>query len=134
MKLNFALAATAALAFATPLAAQDAPESIVSIYHIAPGHQVAFLKWMARQDAISAAAGVPASKLYIHTDGDSWDYVSIAPVLTDTQDAAVGAASEAAGVNGMRSGLELREHVASHTDTFTIGPVSAADYLKMVGE
>ena len=134
MKLTVVLAATAALAFASPATAQDAPQSIVSIYHVAPGHQVAFLKWMARQDAISAAAGVPASKLYVHTDGDSWDYVLIGPVLTDAQDEAVGKAARAAGVNPMKGGMQLRQHLASHTDTYPIGPVSAADYLKMIGE
>lgn len=134
MKLMTALAATAALACATPAFAQDPQESIVSIYHVAPGHQVAFLKWMARQDAISQAAGVPASKLYVHTDGDSWDYVAISPVLTEAQDDAVAAAARAAGVNPMKGGMEMRQHVASHTDTYSIGPITAADYLEMVGE
>ena len=134
MKIMCALAATAALAFATPAAAQDVPEAIVSIYHVAPGHQAAFLKWMARQDAISTAAGVPTGQLYVHTDGDSWDYVIIAPVLTEAQDEAVGNAARAAGVNPMKGGMEMRQHVASHTDTYTIGPITAADYLEMVGE
>ncbi|WP_265569428.1 hypothetical protein [Sphingomicrobium nitratireducens] len=132
MKPITVLAAAAAFAFATPAIAADPPESIVSIYHVAPGHQEAFLQWLARQEAISASAGVPASQLYVHTDGDSWDYVVVAPVLTEAQDEAVAKATTAAGVNGMRGGLELRQHITGHTDTFTIGPVTAQAYLEMV--
>ena len=32
---------------------------------------------------------------------------------------------------GFASGLEFRNFVASHTDTFAIGPVSAADLVAM---
>ena len=92
MKLKLILAAAAACAFASPAVGQEAPEHIVSLYRAAPGQQVALLKWMARQDRASAAAGVAASQIYVHTSGDSWDYLVINPVTTKAQDDAVEAA------------------------------------------
>ena len=93
MKLTLAIAGAIALAVATPAAAQNSPGGIVQIYHVAPGHQVDFLKWLDQQDKIAASAGVPAGKLYAHMDGDSWDYLVIAPVTTPAQDAALDAAA-----------------------------------------
>ena len=133
-KMFVAAAAALACAFATPAAAQAPGKSIVSIYHVAPGHQVAFLKWIDQQNRISAAAGLPGGQLYAHTDGDSWDYVIIAPATTDAQDAAFEAAGKKMGINTMRGGMELRSHLTSHTDTFTNGPMTAGEYLKMIGE
>lgn len=136
MKPKLVLAAASALActFAIPAHAQNAGRAIVSIYHVAPGHQIAFLKWQDQQDRIAAAAGVPRGQLYAHTDGDSWDYMVINPVTTEAQDAALEAAGRRMGVNVMRGGIELRQHITSHTDTFTRGPMSAAEYLATVGE
>lgn len=136
MGFKFAVAAAAALAFAVPGAAlaQTPGKAIVSIYHVAPGHQVAFLKWLDQQNRVSAAAGVPGGQLYAHTDGDSWDYVVIAPVTTEAQDAAFDAAAKKMGINTMRGGIELRAHITSHTDTFTNGPMTPAEYLAMIGE
>ena len=127
MKLKLAIAAASALAFAIP--------SAVSIYHAAPGHQVELLKWLAQQDRIAAAAGQPASQIYVHTDGDSWDYMMIAPVTTQAQDDAFDAAARKMGLPaGPRAGIELRKHIQSHTDTFVRGPVSAAQILTALGE
>jgi membrane-bound lytic murein transglycosylase B len=135
MRLSLTLAA-AALACALPGAAsaQSEPSAIVSIYRIANGQQVNFLKWLARQEQISAAAGVPKSQLYVHTDGDSWDYVVIAPQTTKAQDEAVNAAAQKMGLNPRRGGLELRQYIASHTDTMAAGPTSASAYLAWLGE
>lgn len=132
--LNIAAAAALALTFTTPALAQQAGQGIIAIYHVAPGHQVDFLKWLDRQDRIAAAAGVPRGQLYAHTDGDSWDYLVINPVTTPAQDAAIEAAGKQMGVNVMRGGIELRKHITSHTDTFVRGPTSAADYLALLGE
>ena len=135
MNLRYAIAAAAAsIVISTPLAAQNAPQEIVGIYHVAPGHQVEFLKWMDQQDRVAAAAGVPRGQLYAHVDGDSWDYLIISPMTTAAQDAAVEAAGKRMGVNMMRGGLELRKHITSHTDTFVRGPMSVAQYLAMLGE
>ena len=68
-----------------------------------------------------------------HLDGDSWDYLGIAPVTTPAQDAALDAAAKTMGINVMRGGIEMRKHVTSHTDTFVRGPTTAAAYLAAVG-
>jgi hypothetical protein len=135
MRLKLALAA-AALACALPgaAAAQSAPASIVSIYRIASGQQVNFLKWLARQEQITASAGIPRSQLFVHTDGDSWDYVVIAPQTTKAQDEAVDAATQKMGLNPRHAGIELRKYIASHTDTMAMGPTSASAYLAWLGE
>lgn len=133
-RMFFAAAAALTCAFATPAVAQSPGKAIVSIYHVAPGHQVAFLKWIDQQNRISAAAGIAGSQLYAHTDGDSWDYVIISPVTTEAQDDAFDAAGKKMGINTMRGGMELRSHLTSHTDTFVNGPMTAAEYLAMIGE
>jgi len=135
MLIKCAFAATAALAFAfaTPAAAEPG-RAIIGIYHVAPGKQLDFLKWLDQQDRLAAAAGIAKGQLYAHTDGDSWDYLVINPVTTEAQDAAMDAAAKKMGVNMMRGGLELRKYLSSHTDTFVRGPMTAAEYLSMIGE
>jgi len=137
MTWKLAYAAAAALActsVAAPAAAQTAGQAIVQIYHVAPGQQLGFLKWLDQQDRIAAAAGVPKGQLYAHMDGDSWDYLVINPVTTPAQDAALEQAGRRMGVNIARGGLELRKYLNSHTDTFVRGPMTAAEYLAMLGE
>jgi hypothetical protein len=134
-KLILAAAAAAACVFATPVIGQNAPQHIVSLYRAAPGQQVALLKWMAAQDRASAAAGVPASQIYVHTSGVSWDYLVINPVTTKEQDDAIDAAAKKLGVaNGPRASIEFRTMIASHTDTTTNGPTTAAQILATLGE
>ena len=133
MKLAMMIAAAATLAFAAPATAEPG-KAIVSIYRIAPGLQAGFLKWLDQQDRVSAAAGIAKGQLYAHTDGDSWDYMVIYPVTTEAQDKASEAAARKMGMNPMRGGLELRKYISSHTDTFTRGPMTAADYLALLGE
>lgn len=136
MKLKLAFAAAAALAFAMPTAAaaQETPQSIVSIYRVASGQQLGFLKWLAHQDEMAVAAGVSKSQLYVHTDGDSWDYVVISPQTTEAQDDAVDAVARKMGMNPRRGGFELRKFISSHTDTMARGPTTARDFLTWVGE
>lgn len=106
------------------------PEQIVSLYRAAPGQQENLLRWFAQQNRVAVAAGVAPNQLYVHTNGDSWDYMSVAPVTTPAQDDAVDAAAQKMGIMaGPRSGLELRKYVAWHTDTFTVGPVTAEQAL-----
>ncbi len=110
------------------------PRAIVSLYYAAPGQQEALLRWFADQDRVAQAAGVAPMQLYIHTDGDSWDFMGINPVTTDAQDQAMDAAAKKLGLqSGPRVALELRKHIASHTDTFTVGPISAAQALERLG-
>ncbi len=132
--LKYAAAAAAGAIAAGSIAyAQSAspPRAIISIYHAAPGHQEALLQWFAQQDRIAAAAGVPAGQIYAHTDGDSWDYLSIQPATTDAQDQALDAAAAKMGLpTGPKVGLELRKHIISHTDTYVVGPMTAAQLLE----
>ena len=140
MKLGIILAAAAAVSFAMPASAlAQAPAepagATVTLYRAAPGHQVMLLQWLARQDQAAAAAGIPASQLYVHQNGDSWDYLLIVPDRTDAQDDAVEAAAKRLGIpTGPGVGIDLRKHVAWHTDTLVSGPTSVADYLKRIGQ
>jgi hypothetical protein len=131
-----AIAAISSLALiSSPVAAQQAPgRAIVSLYHAVPGHQEELMRWLADQDRIAAAAGVPTSQVYVHTDGDSWDFMIVQPVTTEAQDAAIEAAAKKLGMmSGPRVALEFRKHIQNHTDTFVRGPMSAAEYLKALG-
>jgi len=111
---------------------REPPRAIIRIYRIAAGKQLDFLKWVAEGDAIDKEAGVPVGKLYAHTDGDSWDYLVISPDLSKEQTAKVDDASRKHGrKTGFALGLEFRTFIASHTDTHSIGPVSAADLVAM---
>ena len=134
IKMLAAAAAAIAFAFTASASAQTAGRSLVSIYHVAPGQQIGFLKWLDHQDQMSAAAGIAKGQLYAHTDGDSWDYVVVYPVNTEAQDAAVDAVATKMGMNPARGGLELRKYISSHTDTFARGPMTAGDHLKSMGE
>jgi hypothetical protein len=106
----------------------------VSLYHAATGHQEALMRWLADQDRVAASAGVAPGQVYVHTDGDSWDFMVIYPVTTDVQDAAIDAAAKKMGVAyGPRASLEFRKHIQTHTDTFVNGPMTAAQYLSSLG-
>ena len=128
--LTLALAATVA----TPVMAQTQNQShVVSLYRAAPGHQVRLLQWLARQEEVNRAAGLPPVQLFVHQDGASWDFMVIAPQTTAEQDAAVDAAARRLGAaTGPRSGIELREHIAEHTDTFVAGPTTATEWLRLL--
>jgi hypothetical protein len=102
----------------------------VALYRIAPGKQLDFLKWMAATEAIAKEAGVPASQVYAHTNGDSWDYMQVAPDLSNEQQAKVDEITKKhGGKTGFPASLEFRTFVAWHTDTDAIGPVTAADLV-----
>jgi uncharacterized protein (DUF1800 family) len=103
----------------------------VSIYRVAPGKHLDFMKWMAAREAAAKEAGAPAVQWYAHMDGDSWDYLAIAPESTDAMDDKVDAILKSKGLTtGFKGGLELRTMMASHTDTFARGPVTAADMVE----
>ena len=102
----------------------------ITIYHIVPGRQLDFLKWMAAQDEVAKEAGIPTVQLYAHVDGDSWDYVGVAPVTTPEQDKKLDEIATRKGLKvGVPASLEFRQLVASHTDTFAAGPMSAAELV-----
>jgi hypothetical protein len=134
-KALFALVAMATFAAlpVAPAAAADAGTVIVSIYYVAPGKQVDFLKWMAGQEALGKEAGIAATQWYAHQDGDSWDYIGVGPATTPEQDKKLDEVAKKHGQKtGMAAGLVMRQYISRHTDTYAYGPVSAADLLKHV--
>ncbi|MGH7570352.1 MAG: hypothetical protein ACREMK_00725 [Gemmatimonadota bacterium] len=133
VSLLIALLQLTAVGPASAQQADEPPVNIVSIYRIAPGQHAAFVEWMANQQAASEEAGGPASQWYVHMNGDSWDFLIITPETTEEQDQAIDAALEARGLaTGARAAMEIRQYVASHTDTFTAGPMSASEVLEAV--
>jgi hypothetical protein len=134
---SLAFIAVAALAVAAPRWADKAekkdPRARITLYRIAPGKHADFLKWMAAQDEVARQAGVPTIQLYAHLDGDSWDFLGIAPVTTPEQDKKLDEIAAGKGLKvGLAASFEFRELVAWHTDTQSAGPTSAADLLAML--
>ena len=124
----------AALAFAQAKGPGEPGKVIVSIYRIAPGKHLDFLKWMAAREALDKEAGVAATQWYVHTNGDSWDFVAIAPQTTDAEDKKLDELAKGKGLKiGFAAALEFRQFVSSHTDTFARGPGSAAELVSAAG-
>ena len=136
-RLNFFMLAIFILAF-VPLQAQmgqekQPGEALISMYQVAPGKHLEFLKWQASQEAVNVEAGVPATQWYAHMNGASWDYVAIAPVLTDAQEDKVDEIAKKKGMlTGPKAGLQFRQFISTHSDTYAAGPTTAADLLKGV--
>ena len=108
---------------------------VVTIYKAAPGQQVALLRWMAEEERVAEAAGVPKSQLYDHFDGADWDYIGIAPLTTAQEDDAMNAARKRMGfATGPRRSTEFRRYILHHTDTLVHGPTTATDLLKAIGD
>jgi len=72
---------------------------------------------------------------YGHTGWQRLGYLGINPAATPAGDAAFDAAAKKLGLpNGPGVGLELRKYISMHTDTYTVGPMTAAQYLAYVGQ
>jgi len=127
------LLVAASLLLMAPRWSQEKPgagRARVTIYKIAAGRQIDFLKWMAVQDEVSKEAGIAPVQLYTHINGDDWDYVGIAPVTTPEQDRIADEIATKRGLKtGLAAALEFRELVASHADTITAGPMTAAELM-----
>jgi hypothetical protein len=117
----------AALLPSPQVRSQEAPHGMVSIYRVAPGKHLEFLRWQAARDAATVEAGLGPTQWYAHLDGDSWDYVGIAPARTEAQDDQVDAILKRNRLTtGFKASLEFRTMIAYHTDTYAIGPTTAA--------
>jgi hypothetical protein len=107
------------------------PESSVEIFRIAPGQHENFLKMLAETEAVMAEVGLPATQLYIHEDGASWDFILVKPHGQDEKNWKL--ASELLRKKGHPTGPDyffmIRKMIAEHTDTTAIGPTSATEYL-----
>lgn len=134
MKALLSLLVAGALAFlAPPRWVQDGKADgrvRVSLYRLAPGKQIDYLRWQAIQDEVAKEAGVPVPEIYVHLDGEAWDYLVIAPVTTPEQDKKL---DEIAARRGLKTGfpafLEFRQFLASHSDTRAAGPTTAAELV-----
>jgi hypothetical protein len=128
-----ALVAVCSLAVAAPRWTQDKAEpgrARISIYRVAPGRHLELLKWLAAREEITKEAGVPATQLYAHNDGDSWDYLLIWPITTAEQDRKLDELAARKGLKtGFAASIEFREMLASHTDTYASGPMTAAELV-----
>jgi len=112
-------------------AADASGKALVALYRVAPGKHLDFLKWMADREAVDKEAGVPATQWYMHTNGDNWDFLAIAPALSDAQQEKVDAVARKKGLRtGLQAALEFRQFVSSHTDTFVNGPTSATQLVQ----
>lgn len=133
-KIAMTLAAILVMLFASAAAfAQqgEQPWSMVSLYHVAPGKHMEFLKWMQQQDAVDREAGVAPTQWYSHVQGDNWDYLAISPLTTEEQDKKTEALAREKGLpTGFKAGLKFRSMMLNHTDTMTVGPVSIDDLVK----
>lgn len=99
----------------------------VSLYEVAPGRQLDFLRWLAAREDAAKAAGVPPIQVYAHLEGDRWDYLVLWPVTTAEQDRKLDEAAVAKGQKiGFPAALEFREMLVAHTDTLAEGPTTAA--------
>jgi hypothetical protein len=108
-------------------------EVLIGIYHVAPGKHVDFLRWQAEAEAVVAEAGGPATDWYVHLNGDSWDFISIAPVAADQDalDEKVETLRRQKGLpTGGAAGVAFRPFIASHTDTEAAGPMTVAQLLE----
>ena len=111
-------------------AKKDPPTALISIYRIAPGKHLDFLKWMAAREAADKEAGIPVGQMYAHRDGASWDYILIAPDLNADQQKKSDAMAAKKGLTlGFKAHLEIRGFIAEHSDTYAIGPMSASDFV-----
>jgi hypothetical protein len=115
-------------------ATQAPPRALISIYRIAPGKHLDFLKWVAQRDALAREAGLAATQWYAHENGDSWDYISIGPLPTEQQDQKADALAKQRGLTtGFAASLEVRQFFSVHTDTYARGPTTAADLVSLAG-
>ena len=136
----------AALLLATPAALQaQAPapaptpaprDMLVEIYRIAPGQHEAFMRFIALFDEANRRAGLPPRQLYVHQDGDGWDFMLIQPadVPEDKKQALADAYKSLGTPSGANFFVTIRKYIAEHSDNFVYGPTNAADWLKGLDE
>lgn len=129
------------LAISTTAFAQQMPMKhepgriLVSIYKVAPGKQVEFVKWFAARDEATKEAGGMPTHWFMHQDGADWDFVAVSHLASEKEEADREAKiDELLKKKGMTTGvaawLEFRQVVSAHTDTFARGPYTATELLK----
>lgn len=131
------------LLLAAPAVAEETepawPEAWFEIFKLAPGQHEAFMRDIALGDQVLEAGGQPPVQLFIHEYGAEWDVIVFKPVTgwkpTPSQEKAMAAkAKELSVPSGPAYFINIRSKVASHTDTKTVGPVSAAAWLERLAK
>lgn len=120
-------------------AGEELPATWFEIFKLAPGQQEQFVRDIAKEDEVAAAGGQPPIQLFFHEHGADWDVLLMKPVSptkpTPEQERAMAAKRLELGLpSGPAYFLAIREQIASHTDTKTVGPVSAAEWLETVDQ
>ncbi|PCI53258.1 MAG: hypothetical protein COB36_12510 [Alphaproteobacteria bacterium] len=118
---------------------QPWPKAVFEIFRLAPGQHEAFVRSVAAYDEVSASVGLPPTRLYFHDHGDEWDVLMLKIIgeheITPEMHAAMAAKTKELGLpSGPAFFLESRKNYASHKDTHTTGPISAAQWLARVDE
>ena len=143
MKKNTLLGMVAYAAFllapamTAPVLADDDrewPTAWFEIFKMAPGRHEAFMREIAKGDEVSKAGGQPPIQLFIHQNGADWDVLMFKPVTgikpTPEQEAAMEAKSKELNMpSGPAYFVNFRKNIIAHTDTETLGPVSAEEWL-----
>lgn len=111
--------------------AGDSKDKLVEIFHVAPGQHEAFLRHIQLVDEVNIMAGLPPRELYVHSNGNGWDYMLIQPAhVPDDKRDALNAAWEKLGLpSGINYFIEFRKLISNHEDTFVTGPITAKEYL-----
>lgn len=127
-----------ALAFSHPDATAQGKKAgryIVSMYNVAAGKHLQFLKWMAEREAVAKEAGASPTQWYVHQNGAGWDYVAMSevgdPAKEGEMDKKTDEVAKKKGLStGMAASLEFRQYIGSHTDTYAGGPYTAEELVK----
>ena len=126
-----------AFGWSSPVNAQEKKptRNIVSTYNVAGGKHLEFLKWMAKQEALTKEAGGPAAQWYMHENGAGWDFVVITPQLEPAKQAELDKKVEALAkqkglASGLKASFEFRQYMGTHTDTIASGPTTADEIVK----
>lgn len=124
-------------AVAQPPPAAPAPQKmLVEIYRIAPGQHEAFMRFIAIFDEANRRAGLPPRQLYVHRDGEGWDFMLIQPadIPPDKEPALEQAYKDLKTPSGADFFVSIRRFIAEHSDNFVTGPTTAADWLRGLDE
>lgn len=137
-RIRFFSVAIVVLACAAPqVFSQEATTSVsdqvmVSLYRIAPGQHKDFIQWMGRLDMMSQEVGIPATKVFVHEEGDSWDYLFIRAIPTPEQQTKLDELSKQRGLHsGIEQHFQVRKYILHHTDTHVWGPMRLAELDKI---
>lgn len=129
-----AVAQTAPAGSAPAAAEAEWPEAWFEIFRLVPGKQEDFIRRIDQTDQVRAAGGLPPTQLFFHENGADFDVIIFKPVSpvkpTAEQEARMAAKRRELGIpSGPAYFVDIREFISSHTDSQTVGPVSARQWL-----